>query len=64
VSNYLPIFYFAQIFAILVVLKFTIRIVFLFFSTSLDPDRYIISDRDKIYLGVAISYIITFIKFN
>jgi len=63
VNNYLPIFYFLFIFSILVVINITTRIVFSLFGDTEYIERNRITKQDKLYFGLAFSFIITFIKF-
>ena len=63
-NNYLPIFYFLFIFSILVVISFTTRILFSLFGDVSHIEKNKLTTQNKIYFGLALSFIITFIKFS
>jgi hypothetical protein len=60
--NINTIFFFLFIFSVLVLL----RTVFKYIGALLqkEPKQVLISGRELIYLGLSISYIITYIRFN
>lgn len=60
--NINTIFFFLFIFSVLVLL----RTVFKYIGALLqkEPNQVLISGRELIYLGLSISYIITYIRFN